>query len=634
MARRFTLGFAAAVLVAMSVGSATAAEELQVDDVDISLHPQVTITVTMPPGLAGRQLSDDAFTIIEGGQPVVPTVERLPNEDLEVVLVLDTSQSMQGAPLAEAISAAESFAAAMPGEVRIAVVTFASNPTLVTDFVAPVDVPTALAQITAAGETALYDGLVRAAELWDGAAPSRRAVVLLSDGGDTVSSGTLENAIVAMIGTGADFYAVELESPESDPEPLRRLEASTGGSLVSADDPAAISSIFDEIAGALVSRYQLRFYSAAAGPTDIAIDVTSSGISAGAALSVQLPETPVFSPETVRPPVEVEPSPPPPEPVVVEVVDPGLLGRRELVVFGGALFFAGLWGVIRLAQVPAERRRPLWKAPSGDKSLSGFAARATSFAERQLGKAERGRGLAVSLERAGSSMRAGEYVVTTVSMAMVAAAFGLFFGGELAALAAGIGTVVASVAVLQFRVQRRQRAFADQLGDALLLIAGSLQAGHGIIQACGAVASEEMEPASEEFQRLIAETRLGRDFTDALRALGDRVGGEDFRWVVDAIDIHREVGGDLSEVLRSLAATIRSRNQVRRRVQALSAEGRMSGVVLMALPFVVAALVTASNPDYLNELFTTRAGLTMVGGAGGLMVAGGLWIRRIVSFDY
>jgi tight adherence protein B len=340
---------------------------------------------------------------------------------------------------------------------------------------------------------------------------------------------------------------------------------------------------------------------------------------------------------------------PAPEPAVVKIVDPGMLGRRELVVFGGAFLFAGLWGVIRLAQTSdEEKRRVLWKMPKpGDKTLSSFAARATSFAERQLqegspgsrvdaliGRVSTGKGLAISLERAGSSMRAGEYVVTTLSMGLVAAAFGLFFGGAIMGAVVGVGTIALSWVTLRIRLQRRQSKFADQLGDALLLIAGSLQAGHGIIQACGAVASEEMEPASEEFQRLIAETRLGRDFTDALQALGDRVGGDDFRWVVDAIDIHRDVGGDLSEVLRSLAATIRSRNQVRRRVQALSAEGRMSGAVLMALPFVVAGLVSVSNPGYLDELFTTSTGQVMVAGAGGLMVAGGLWIRRIVAFDY
>ncbi len=636
MMRRIALVAVALVMGLWGALPAGAAEHVVVDDIDISLHPQVTITVTMPPGLAGRQLPDSAFTITEAGVAVTPTVERLPNEDLEVVLLLDVSQSMQGAPLAAAIGAAESFATAMPDEARIGVVTFSTVPSVVTDFVAPLDVPPALANLIAAGETSLYDGLATAASLWDGAPPSRRALVLLSDGGDTVSTASLEDAIVSVIATGAEFYAVELESPEADSEPLRRLEAATGGSLVGADDPDALMSIFDEIAGALVSRYQLRYTSTASGPTDIALDVAFGGVAAGAALSVQLPTAPAFSPESTRRPADLPPTAAEPEPVVVQVIDPGLLGRRELAVFGGALFFAGLWlwGVIRLTQTSSEERKPLWKVPSGgEKALSSFATKATSFAERHL-EGSRGRGLAVALEQAGSSLRAGEYVVTTISLALVAAAAGLILGGNMGAVGAGLGTMGGAFALLRVRVQRRQKAFADQLGDALLLIAGGLQAGHGIIQACDAVATEEMEPASEEFRRLIAETRLGRDFTDALRAMGDRVGGEDFPWVVDAIDIHREVGGDLSEVLRSLAATIRSRNQVRRRVQALSAEGRLSGVVLMALPFVVAVLVTASNPGYLDELFTTPTGRVMVGGAGGLLVAGGLWIRRIVAFKY
>ena len=639
MMHRFSLVALAVFTIVMAALPVAAAEEIVVDDIDISAHPQITIRVTMPPALAGQALPADAFTVTEGGTAIVPVVERLPNEDLEVVLLLDTSQSMRGEPLAAAIAAAESFAGSMPSEVRIAVVSFATSSEVVTDFVAPVDVPTALATLSATGETSLYDGLETAAGLWSGAAPSRRALVLLTDGGDTVSVASLEDAIVSVIGAGSEFYAVALESPEADDEALRRLEAATGGSLVAADDPDALASIFGEIAGTLVSRYELRYVSAGEGTTDIGVGVTFGGVSAAADLSVSLPIAPVFSPEAVRPRPEIAPTVRDAGPVVTSVADPGWMGRRELVVGGAALIFVGLFGAIRLLQTSANgttrQRVRARAAPSGtERAVSTLADRATAFAERRLNRGGGGTGLSGSLERAGSALRAGEYVVVSLSFALVAAAVGVVLGGTVMGAVFGMAGIGGAVFWLQVRVQRRQSAFADQLGDALLLIAGGLQAGHGIIQSCDAVATENLEPASDEFRRLIAETRLGRDFVDALRALGDRVGGDDFRWVVDAIEIHREVGGDLSEVLRSLAATIRSRNQVRRRVQALSAEGKLSGVVLMALPFVVGAFVTVSNPGYLNELFTTRPGQIMVAGAATMMIAGGLWIRRIVTFDY
>jgi tight adherence protein B len=638
MLRGTLLGLIAMAAMAVPALPAIAAEAVTIDAIDINAYPDVSVVITLPPSLAGRSLPDDAFTITEGETAIVPDVRRLSNQDLEVVLLLDVSQSMRGEPLAAAVDAATSFVASMPDEARIGVVTFATEHTVLTQFAPPIDVPTSLAGLVADGETSLYDGLVAAADLWDGAAPSRRAIVLLSDGSDTVSDASLEDAIVSVIASGAEFYAVELQSPETDPEPLLRLEAATGGSLVGADDPEAIASIFDEIASVLVSRYELTYTSGANGPTSVGVGVAAGEVSAAGAIEVQLPAAAQFSPEAMRPAAAPTPVP---EAVVSRVVTPGLWGRPELAIYGGALLFAGLWGVIRLTQAGAKGRTTTWKPPAvgkapsaGEKALSSFANRATLFAEKGLQRISKGNRLAASLEKAGSSLRPAEFTVITLSLAVATAAAGAILAGMVGAAVGGVAILAMAPAWLSRKAKRRQAAFADQLGDALQLIAGGLLAGHGIIQACDAVANEEMEPASDEFRRLIAETRLGRDFTDALRAMGDRVGGVDFRWVVDAIDINREVGGDLSLVLRTLAATIRSRNQVRRRVQTLSAEGKLSGAVLLALPFVVAGLVTSTNPGYLAELFTTGPGRMMVVGGAVLMAAGGMWIRQIVAFKY
>jgi tight adherence protein B len=181
---------------------------------------------------------------------------------------------------------------------------------------------------------------------------------------------------------------------------------------------------------------------------------------------------------------------------------------------------------------------------------------------------------------------------------------------------------------------RRRRKFGDQLGETLLLLAGSLRAGYGLVQAVDSVARESEKPMSDEFGRVVVETRLGRDLNEALNAVANRVGSEDFQWVVEAMEIHRDVGGDLAEVLDHVGDTIRARSRVQRQVRALSAEGRMSATVLFILPFGVALLVASSNPDYLDELFTTNAGRVMLVGAGTLLVLGGLWLRRIVKPEF
>jgi tight adherence protein B len=198
--------------------------------------------------------------------------------------------------------------------------------------------------------------------------------------------------------------------------------------------------------------------------------------------------------------------------------------------------------------------------------------------------------------------------------------------GMLLAVAVPVGAKVA----LDLLAKRRRDRFADQLPETLQLLAGSLRAGNALAQAIDTVAREAQSPTSEEFRRLTIETRLGRDFGEALAALGDRVGSVDFRWVVQAVDIQREVGGDLAQILDSVAATMRDRQRVRRQVSALSAEGRMSAWVLIALPFALAGLMAVTNAAYLRPL-GSGVGLLLLAAGGLLQLGGVVWLRRIVK---
>jgi tight adherence protein B len=154
------------------------------------------------------------------------------------------------------------------------------------------------------------------------------------------------------------------------------------------------------------------------------------------------------------------------------------------------------------------------------------------------------------------------------------------------------------------------------------------------MQAIDTVATETEPPISLEFGRVVAETRLGATLDDALNGLADRVESPDMRWVVEAIEIHQEIGGDLAEVLDRVAETIRARQRARRQVQTLSAEGRISAVILTSLPFAVGGLVMISTPSYAEDLYQTNAGRIMLVVAGALLVVGGLWLRRIIKPEF
>jgi tight adherence protein B len=260
-------------------------------------------------------------------------------------------------------------------------------------------------------------------------------------------------------------------------------------------------------------------------------------------------------------------------------------------------------------------------------SMSSFGER---FATSQ-GFSEK---LDAQLEAAGVNLRSGEFVVATVGAALLGGVLGMALLQNL--LLAGVTGVIGAAAptlVLRMSLGRRGEKMREQLPDVLTIMASSLRAGHSFLQALDTTAREIAAPANVEFQRLVAEIRLGRPAEDALESLADRVGSADFRWAVLAVNIQREVGGNLAEILDNVSDTLRERAMMRRQIRVLTAEGRLSAWVLAILPFAIAIYMFAVNPDYISLLFTKQIGLFMLGTAGVLMVLGILWMRKIVDID-
>ncbi len=649
--KRFTAGrrlataaFAATAALLLVAPVAAQEASLRIDSADTSGYPVVDLTVTVRGG-AGAELGPDAFTVAEGdGEAVAAAAEPLGAESLSVILVLDTSGSMQGEPLAAAKDAAEAFIASLPTGVEVAVLGFGTEPTLHAGF--GDDATRAIASLEASGETALYDALATAtASFPEGT--SRAWVVLLSDGGDTASATSLDGAIQTMNGSGVGFYAVQLQSPEADFAALDGLAAATEGTVVEAGDAAALAGIFAAIATDLVNQYRITYTSGAYGATDITVAADAAGVGAVAAGTRRLPAPPppVAIPAATTPPPEpavtattVAPAPSPQPAPQVRLTEPGLLAGPEALAAGGALVFLSLLGILLLAQgtrekvaTTARRLRRRREADERTGLLGGLTDRATLLADKALERNERAKGLNTRLEQAGVRLRPGEFVLVAAAVAVGMLAVGSLLRNPILGLALAASTFAMARGWLTFRAARRRAAFAEQLGDTLQLLAGSIRAGYGLLQAIEAAASEALPPTSEEFSRLLVEIQLGRDLTEALGALADRSGSDDFRWVVEAIEIHRQVGGDLSEILDIVSTTIRDRTRIRRRIKALSAEGKLSAIILVALPICMGIGISFTNPSYMAELTGSIAGRVMVGGGLGLMLMGTLWMRKIVQ---
>jgi tight adherence protein B len=232
------------------------------------------------------------------------------------------------------------------------------------------------------------------------------------------------------------------------------------------------------------------------------------------------------------------------------------------------------------------------------------------------------------------TMALPDYVVLVSAIAVTMLAAGLVAGSALFGLLLAGLTALGGRLLISFRTARRRRAFADQLQDSLQLLASSLRAGHSMLQALNSVAREAEAPTSEEFTRVINEVRVSRGLTEVLHETASRMGSNDFVWVTQAIAINREVGGNLAEVLDGVGHTIRERNQIRRQVKALSAEGKMSALVLMVLPVGISGFLYFSNRPYLMKFTESLIGYALIGLCLLLMTVGGIWLAKVTKISF
>ena len=185
---------------------------------------------------------------------------------------------------------------------------------------------------------------------------------------------------------------------------------------------------------------------------------------------------------------------------------------------------------------------------------------------------------------------------------------------------------------VRFKAQQRLGKFEHQLPETLITMAASLKAGHAFNQSIQSVVKEGADPTSKEFARVVAETQLGMPAEAALEAMAQRMNSYNFGFVVMAVNIQRTVGGSLADILDMVSDTVRQRQQFERKVKALTAQGRMSAYVLLAMPFLMALAIFALNRAYIMILFTSSAGRMMIAIGLVMMSIGAVIIKKIVSF--
>jgi tight adherence protein B len=238
------------------------------------------------------------------------------------------------------------------------------------------------------------------------------------------------------------------------------------------------------------------------------------------------------------------------------------------------------------------------------------------------------------LDAAAMPVRPSEWLVIRFGSALggaflLLAVLPWWLGGPAGAVA---GFVLPN-ALLQVRIDRRKRTFAEELPDTLQMIVSSLRAGFTLQHGIEASVRDAQGPVAAELRRALSETRLGAELEDTLAGVGLRTGNQDMKWLVMAIRLQREVGGSLSEVLQTTADTMREREELRRSVRALSAEGRLSATILLAMPILLALWMFLFRPAYVRPLYTEPLGIVMLVVAGVLLIVGMLWLRAVVRVE-
>ena len=629
-ARLFLLAVLALALttVAVPAGAATT-QDVLIRKVDTSKFPLVSLTVLVA---SDKPLAPGDAKLTENGTPVKDVTVRAlqPNDQtVDVVLAIDTSKSMQGPPLAAAIFAAQLFIRNAPPFVRIGVVTFDNS----VQVVKPISddrtgLDSALASLDVRLGTALYDGVAGAAGMFSG--DNQRNIILLSDGKDTASHSTLEAADGAIKSANATIFGVGLSSPGENLAALKQITDDTDGTYSPAEQ-ADLGVVYRNLLTQISHQYLLSYRSAAPAASSVAISLT---LPAGSDSSLIL--TPAAT-ATSGPAATAAPKPP---------VLRGAVGFAVVLI---VCFLAAFGLLIMLVGQSARQRREkdvmrrLTQSAATDtgpireeqgRVIGAWAPALVAAGKRLAESAGFMSTLEQKLERAALPLSPGEFVaVSGVAVVLGAIVGGVFLQSYLLGLVFAILGGALPTAVLTVAIERRMKRLHSQLPDILMILASSLRAGHSFLQSLDTVSKEVGDPGAKEFSRVIAEIRLGRPLDEALGAMAERVGSDDFRWAVLAVNIQREVGGNLAEVLDTVAETVRDRDTIRRQIDVLSAEGKISLWVLVALPLAIGLYLFKVNGDYIRLLYTTRVGVVMLVTTGCLLVLGIFWMRKIVNID-
>jgi tight adherence protein B len=623
MSRKRLIAVALAGAIGLGVPAAYAG--VSVRSVGTGEYPVMRVTVLT------SEPSSQAPTLRENGRPV--RINRTENLGAEksVVLAIDRSQSMRGAPLAQAIAAARSFVASKPAQDRVAVASFATKAQLLTDFSSDRgDAASALKsiQVDPVQGTTLYDAIVKSSNVLADEPLDARVMIVVTDGNETRSAASLDDAISAARKAGASIYVVAIESPKFNPAPLHKLAEETGGVYHGTSSSATLSAQYAAIAAELKRTWMLD-YATAARPGETAfVEANWEG-------QKSLPKAIALSASLGPGAADAKPSH-----LLPNVFYRTVLGTQLMAVI--SFFIVLIAASLALTTVKGSRLKKrisphlapdVTKKRKQERERLAAAAGLFNATESALEGWKLWKRLDRLVERSDLPVRTVEVFYAMCGLALLGGLIAtMMTPSMLITLAAFGGGAMVPVGFVWFKASRRLKAFENQLPDVLITLAAALKAGHSFKAGLQTIVDEGSPPASKEFHRVLAEARLGKPLDAALGDMSVRLGSKNFDFVITAVKIQQQVGGSLAGLVDMVADTVRQRQQFIRKVKGLTAMGRAGAYVLVALPFFIAAVISLINPTYMEPLYHTQTGHMLIYTGLGMMAFGSLILKKIVSF--
>jgi tight adherence protein B len=563
-----------------------------------------------------------SIQITENGAPVNNVSVVAPNaSQFGTVLLIANGQTMRGARIQDALQAAQTFVNARDPKQPVGIIYFNNATTVASPMTTdPTQLNSALAALPVLGTgRRIFDGAAAALQMLRASGVQHGTIILLSDGQDTGSTTTLQQVAGAASAQGARFYAIGVLAPVQG-NALHTLAGATGG-IYATVASQNLGALYQQIANVLSHQYTITYQSTQSLGQPVLVKALTP---AGAATTAYVAPTAAAFPTV--------PGASPPGSSFVTSNGFALL----VVVMGAALVGLAVFALTK-------QRQGVGARVSGFVSphVASVAEAQRSLFERALGDSRsRAIGRSPLWTKLEEELDIARFEVTPAQVIVGGAIATVLLAFVLAELTRSPIAVLLALIVpfaiyfgIRTAADRQRRMFDEQLPDNLQVVASSMRAGNTFIGALNVVVEDAPEPSQRELRRALTDEQLGIPLSDALEGVTKRMKSDDFLHVAVVATLQRETGGNTAEVIDLVTDTVRERLELRRMVRALTAQGRLSAMVLTFLPPAVLIIILLINPHYMHPLFHTTGGIVALCIGAVMAIAGSYIINRIVDIE-